>query len=112
MIKDRAEQLSRFHARHFAEDFRHGHASTNGHRNELTDEEVIELARGAKNAAKFEQAKLEFFGLEKRFVGCRLNFDFRNLCASGNDRLLELPEKKRMFVVWLRLGKSIRQFFF
>ncbi len=54
MIEDRAEQLSRFHARHFAEDFRNGHASTNGHRSELTDEEVIELARGAKNAAKFE----------------------------------------------------------
>jgi hypothetical protein len=54
VIEDRAEQLSRFHARHFAEDFRNGHASTNGHRSELTDEEVIELARGAKNAAKFE----------------------------------------------------------
>jgi hypothetical protein len=54
VIEDRAERLSRFHARHFAEDFRNGHASTNGHRSELTDEEVIELARGAKNAAKFE----------------------------------------------------------
>lgn len=66
----------------------------------------------AKNAAKFEQSKLEFFGLEKLFVGCRLNFDFRNFSASGNDKLLEFPEKKKIFVVWLRIGKSIKQFFF
>jgi len=54
VIEDRAEQLSRFHARHFAEDFRNGHASTNGHHSELTDEQIIALARNAKNAAKFE----------------------------------------------------------
>jgi len=54
VIRDRSEELHVFHARHFAEDVRNGHARTNGHRNELTDEEVIQLARGAKNAAKFE----------------------------------------------------------
>jgi len=64
------------------------------------------------NAAKFEQTKLEFFGLEKRIAVCRLNFDFRNLSDSGSDKPFELPEKKQIFVVWLRLGKSFRQFYF
>jgi len=54
VIRDRSEELHVFHAQHFAEDVRNGHAATNGHHNELTDEEVIQLARGAKNAAKFE----------------------------------------------------------
>ena len=54
MIKHRSEELHAFHARHFAEEVLNGHASTNGHHSELTDEEVIELARSAKNAAKFE----------------------------------------------------------
>src|SRR5215208_6668330 len=39
---------------HFAESMDKHPASTNGHHSELTDEEVIALARGAKNAAKFK----------------------------------------------------------
>ena len=54
MIRDRSEELGTFHARHFAEPMGKHPASTNGHHSELTDEEVIELARSAKNAAKFE----------------------------------------------------------
>ena len=54
MIRDRSEELHAFHTRHFTEEVRNGHASTNGNYSELTDEEVIELARSAKNAAKFE----------------------------------------------------------
>jgi putative DNA primase/helicase len=54
MIRDRSEELYAFHARHFAEQMGERPASTNGHHRELTDEEVIELASGAKNAAKFE----------------------------------------------------------
>ena len=54
MIRDRSEELGAFHARHFAEQVSKHPTNTNGHRSELTDDEVIELARGAKNVAKFE----------------------------------------------------------
>jgi hypothetical protein len=54
VIKDRSEELHTFHARHFVEQVGEHPVSTNGHRNELTDEEVEQLARGARNSAKFE----------------------------------------------------------
>jgi hypothetical protein len=54
VIRDRSEELHAFHAQHFVELVGERPASTNGHRNELTDEEVIRLAKGARNAAKFE----------------------------------------------------------
>jgi hypothetical protein len=54
VIRDRSEELLAFHARHFAEPVSQRPASTNGRYAELTDDEVIELARRAKNAAKFE----------------------------------------------------------
>jgi hypothetical protein len=54
VIRDRSEELHAFHTRHFAEPGGPRSISTNGHRSELPDEEVIRLARGAKNAAKFE----------------------------------------------------------
>src|SRR5829696_503942 len=57
VIRDRSEELSTFHARHFAEQMGEHPVSTNGHRSELTDEEVEQLARGARNSAKFESLK-------------------------------------------------------
>jgi hypothetical protein len=54
VIRDGSEELRAFHGRHFAEQVGKRPASTNGHRSELTDEEVIKLVRSAKNAAKFE----------------------------------------------------------
>lgn len=58
MIRDRSEELHTFHARHFATEPENGRAfangQANGHRSELTDEEVIRLARSARNAPKFE----------------------------------------------------------
>jgi hypothetical protein len=54
VIRDRSEELGAFHARHFAQPISARPAGANGHHSELTDDEVIELARGAKNAAKFE----------------------------------------------------------
>jgi hypothetical protein len=54
VIRDRSEELGAFYARHFAEPISARPVSINGHNSELTDEEVIGLARGAKNAAKFE----------------------------------------------------------
>jgi hypothetical protein len=54
VIRDRSEALHTFHARHFAERVDKRLASANGYHSELTDEEVIALARGAKNSSKFE----------------------------------------------------------
>ena len=54
MIRDRSEELEAFHTRHFAKPVSERPTSVNGHHGELTDEQVIELARAARNAAKFE----------------------------------------------------------
>ena len=54
MIRDRSEELVTFHTMHFAERVDKRPASANGHDSELTDEEVIALAKRAKNAWKFE----------------------------------------------------------
>lgn len=54
MIRDRSEKLNAFHTRHFATPMDERPASANGHQSEFTDEKVIELAKGARNAAKFE----------------------------------------------------------
>ena len=53
MIRDRSEWLGTFYARHFAVPMGKHSAPTNGHHSELTDDEVISLARSAKNAEKF-----------------------------------------------------------
>jgi hypothetical protein len=54
VIRDRSEELGTFHTMHFAESMGKHPAGTNWHHSELTDEEVVSLARSAKNAAKFE----------------------------------------------------------
>jgi hypothetical protein len=54
VIRDRSQELGTFHAQHFTEPTSARSTGTNGNDNELTDEKIIELARGAKNAAKFE----------------------------------------------------------
>jgi hypothetical protein len=54
VIRDRSEELHTFHAQHVAEQVGEHPGSTNGHHSELADEEVVRLAKGARNAAKFE----------------------------------------------------------
>src|SRR5919107_5344135 len=54
MIRDRSQELETFHAQHFGEPTRARSTGTNGNDNELTDDKIIELARGAKNSSKFE----------------------------------------------------------
>lgn len=56
MIRERKEELLKFHARYFSEESKNGHPeNSNGHHySELTDEEIIGLAGKARNSAKFE----------------------------------------------------------
>ena len=55
VIRDCKEELLELHARHFANEPTNGRLErTNGYRAQLSDEEVIELARNARNRAKFE----------------------------------------------------------
>ena len=46
-----------------------------------------------KNTAKFEQAKLEFFGFEKRFIIKIFDYDIKT------------NHKRKHLAVWLRIGK-------
>jgi hypothetical protein len=64
----------------------------------------------ASNAAKYERAKLEFYGLEKRIVVCRLDFDVGKIDFSGRHFETAIPEKKKKIAVWLRVGKRVRHF--
>ena len=54
MIRDRSKKLHAFHAQQFLEQVNERPASTNGYHAKLTDEEVIELCRRARNVPKFE----------------------------------------------------------
>jgi putative DNA primase/helicase len=54
VIEHRSEELAAFCIRHFAEEPGGPQTSSNGHRAELGDEEILSLARSARNAAKFE----------------------------------------------------------
>jgi hypothetical protein len=54
VIRDRSQELGNFHSRHFVEPTGARSTDANGHHSELTDEEVISLARSAKNSSKFE----------------------------------------------------------
>jgi hypothetical protein len=69
------------------------------------------IPQSAKAAARFELSKLEFFGLEKRFVVCRLDFDIREFSASGRSEPAENIEKKKKIAVWIRFGKRIKHFY-
>jgi hypothetical protein len=66
----------------------------------------------AQNAAKFEQSKLEFFGLEKPLVVCRLDFDVRKFNASEQNFSGGTPARQKKIAVWLRIGKRVKHFFF
>jgi hypothetical protein len=54
VIQDRNEELAAFCSKHFAGTPKNPKAPSNGHHSGLTDEELLSLIRGAKNATKFE----------------------------------------------------------
>lgn len=68
-----------------------------------------EVSGIAANVAKFEQTKLEFFGFDKRFAICKLDFDFRNIRHKPQNLNLE---KRMTIAVWIKIGNKIKHFAF
>jgi hypothetical protein len=54
VIQDRSERLTTFCERHFGQVSEYSEDHSNGHRSELSDEQVLSLLSGARNSAKFE----------------------------------------------------------
>jgi hypothetical protein len=54
VIQDRSEKLAAFCERYLGQASENSQAHSNGHRSELSDEQVLSLVRGARNSAKFE----------------------------------------------------------
>ena len=65
----------------------------------------------AKNAAKFEESKALFFGLEKRFVICKLDFDIREIFLSKAEIQIGNPKNKTKIAIWIKIGKRFKHFF-
>src|SRR6185369_17835907 len=58
-----------------------------------------EVSEFAKNAAKFEEAKAKFFGLEKRFIICKLDFDIREISFSTAETRIDNPKNKTKIAI-------------
>jgi len=93
VIRDRSEELHVFHTRHFAEEVRNSHASTNGHHSELTDEEANALLVQAIEV--YEMAK-RIEDLTKdttiSYAGLRVRVDARAAFEQVEDLRQELEE--------------------
>lgn len=60
-----------------------------------------------KDIAKYEQGKLEFFGLGKLFVCKKLDYDIREI---SDQTVVSDLKKKLTFAVWLKIGGKIKHF--
>lgn len=67
------------------------------------------ISEAARETAKFELAKLKFFGFRKTLVVCRLKFSIGELSA-GSPQTPVAGGRKLNFAVWIRVGKQIRHF--
>lgn len=64
-----------------------------------------------KNAAKYEQTKLKFYGCEKRFAVCFLSGDVRGISVQKEKNTNVNFKGKMKLAVWLRSGNKVRHFF-
>ena len=65
-----------------------------------------------KDLARFEQAKLEFYGYGKVFVFRVFDFDFKEFYRRDAERQSFKLKKKKTLAVWLRIGKKVKHFIF
>lgn len=62
-----------------------------------------------KDLIKLEKAKLEFGGLQRKFIFEVFNFDIRQIYHTSAKENRNLKERKT-FGIWLRIGKFYRHF--
>jgi len=62
-----------------------------------------------KDLAKFERAKLEFYGGGKRFILRVFDFDIKEISRQDAEAPGEF-KKKKTFAVWLRIGNKTHYF--
>ncbi len=74
----------------------------------LQNQAVSEIA---KNVAKFERSKLEFYGYGKRFMFCTLNFDIREIQHQDPETMNLNLKKRKTIAVWSRIGRKTKHFF-
>lgn len=63
-----------------------------------------------KDLARFEQAKLEFYGSGKNFVFRGFDFDLKEIHRRDAEAQSFELKKKKTFAVWLRIGKKVKHF--
>ncbi|MEP6901269.1 MAG: hypothetical protein ABJA66_05935 [Actinomycetota bacterium] len=71
------------------------------------------LIRVAKSVAKFERARLIFNTEQKKIIFEHFDFDMKailNDISKNPDQLNLVLNKKKTFVIWLRIGKNRKQF--
>lgn len=61
----------------------------------------------AKDIAKFEQGKLEFYGCEKRFVWKMFNYDIKEILRNPHKSNLR---KRTTLTIWMKIGGKIKHF--
>lgn len=67
--------------------------------------QTTDVSEVAKNIAKFELTKIEFFGYGKRFAFCRLNYDISEIAHKS------VKIRKKIYF-WLRFGSKIKHYNF
>lgn len=66
----------------------------------------------AKDCAKFEAAKLRFFGCGERFAFCRLKIDVEEIFREDAKAQRFDSKKKTKYAVWIRFGKRHKYYLF
>ncbi len=64
----------------------------------------------AKDAAKFERARLEFNVYEKPFVFTIFDYDIREILRQDDKVAQDELKRRKTVAVWLRVGKKTRHF--
>jgi hypothetical protein len=65
-----------------------------------------------KDCAKYEAAKLRFYGYGDRFTFCRLKFDVEQISRRDAKGQRFDSKKKTKFAVWIRFGERAKHYFF
>jgi len=65
----------------------------------------------SKNTAKYERAKLKFYGDGKQLVVCVLSYDVREISQQSANKTNINTNKKTKIAIWFRVGKTVKHYF-